>query len=147
MTDETGKNDETKPAAEAAPQPSRRQIALLGAAAPILLTLPIKGARATGGGGYDPDAKDTEKWYGTCNASSFSMDYSHKQDKITKEAKWKDTPHKDKRWNKDKKYWEKHQTEYDYKYQFNYSCFEPKAKEYKQYKVRNATDKTRWVKA
>lgn len=142
MTDETGKNDETKPAPEAAPKPSRRQIALLGAAAPVLLTLPIKGARATGGGGYDPDAKDTEKWYGTCNASSFSMDYSHKQDKITKEAKWKDTG----KTKKDKGVWYKEQREYDYKYQFNYSCFEPSAKEYKRYQTRYSTSNTRWVK-
>ncbi len=142
MTDETGKSDETKPAANAAPKPSRRQIALLGAAAPVLLTLPIKGARATGGGGYDPDAKDTEKWYGTCNASTFSVDYSHKQDKITQEAKWKDTGET----KKDKGVWYKKQAEYNYKYQFNYSCFDPSSKEHKKYKTRIATGKTKWVK-
>ena len=74
MTDETGKNDVTKPAAEAAPKPSRRQIAMLGAAAPLLLTLPIRKANATGGG-WDPNSAYSEKDCGVCNTSTFSADY------------------------------------------------------------------------
>lgn len=72
MTDETGKNDETKPAAEAAPKPSRRQIAMLGAATPVLLTLPIRRAAALA-----PGQTETETIAGACHRSTFSADPSY----------------------------------------------------------------------
>lgn len=129
MTDETGKNDETKPAAEAAPKPSRRQIAMLGAAAPVLLTLPIKGARATGSSGGSSSGGDEN--CGSCSMSTFSAALDNEYDyprttKVRKNTYEKVTFTPDKY---GKYQWRRH----DYYYNNDYSCIHGEAIKHKIY--------------
>lgn len=125
MTDETGKNDETKPAAEAAPKPSRRQIAMLGAAAPVLLTLPIKGARATG------SSSGGDENCGACAMSTFSAALENEYDyprtskvRMTTYEKITFTPDRNGKYQ-----WQRH----DYFYNNDYSCINGDAIKHKIY--------------
>ncbi len=121
MIDETGKQVEAKPVATGVAKPSRRQIAMLGAAAPVLLTLPIRKARATGGGGSGGEICDV------CTMSTFSAELDNEW-KFPKQSDWiknYDWIYVGKEKGK-KKY-----VRYKYKYSYDYSCIEPDAKRYK----------------